>query len=229
MAIDISRSILAFNPDKAPSVVVVGLGAVGSKVIENLVSLGMHPRDIVAYDFDKVEEHNIGNQAFYQRHIGMYKADAMRELCEDKTGISKDSWKFHNLKLETLSLGREYDNKPVIVFLAVDGIDTRAKFVNDHQYNPAFFIDVRVGFGYGFVYTFSDLIGDTTDRYKDTLFEVEEVDTGTACGTSQTINPVVNVLSSIAVQQMMNLMKGYQAPFKHHYITKPMFMHLMEK
>jgi hypothetical protein len=58
---------------------VYGLGAVGSNI---LLSLAKQYPDAIfhGYDFDKVEERNVRNQAFYLEHVGVYKCEAMRVI-----------------------------------------------------------------------------------------------------------------------------------------------------
>lgn len=56
---------------------VYGLGSIGSNL---LVALAKQYPDATfhGYDFDKVEERNIRNQAFFLEQVGLHKADALR-------------------------------------------------------------------------------------------------------------------------------------------------------
>lgn len=60
------------------SVVVLGVGGVGSWVALNLALIGV-PR-IILIDSDKVEDTNLNRTPFKLEHIGMYKVDALTEL-----------------------------------------------------------------------------------------------------------------------------------------------------
>lgn len=55
--------------------VLCGVGTIGSNLAENLVRQGFNKFTLI--DFDRVEEHNIGTQAYYQDSIGMKKVDAL--------------------------------------------------------------------------------------------------------------------------------------------------------
>ena len=63
--------------DVKKSVHVVGCGAIGSHVCEELARLGF-PR-VSIYDFDTVDPHNITNQMFTQTDIGKPKVAACAE------------------------------------------------------------------------------------------------------------------------------------------------------
>lgn len=77
------RTMSQYDPKRGDTVAVLGVGALGSKIAMELASLGV--RDMMVYDFDKVEAHNLSNQAYFNRHIGMYKQDAIEELINEKT------------------------------------------------------------------------------------------------------------------------------------------------
>ena len=67
-----------FQPEKCRSRIhIIGCGAVGSTVAENLVRMGL--TRITLYDFDKVESKNIANQMFRECDIGKAKVDAVAE------------------------------------------------------------------------------------------------------------------------------------------------------
>jgi hypothetical protein len=60
-------------------VVIYGLGAIGSNLLTQLAK--QHPDyEFIGVDYDKVEERNIGPQAYFVEHVGMYKGDAMRVI-----------------------------------------------------------------------------------------------------------------------------------------------------
>ena len=80
---DLSKSLEFFDPlnqIKAP-IHVIGIGAMGSRVAELLVRLGVTKLHI--WDMDKVEPKNIANQVYLNHHIGMQKVDALEEYLKD--------------------------------------------------------------------------------------------------------------------------------------------------
>ncbi|VTS45700.1 ThiF family adenylyltransferase [Streptococcus dysgalactiae] len=58
-------------------VVVIGLGTIGSHVVDILIRLGF--RHFVIIDGDKVEEKNLSAQSYFASDIGMYNVDVMRD------------------------------------------------------------------------------------------------------------------------------------------------------
>ena len=66
-------------PDlSAKSAVVIGLGGTGSWVAINLALLGVGI--IFMFDGDEVEESNRGRTLFKQKHVGLFKTDAVSEM-----------------------------------------------------------------------------------------------------------------------------------------------------
>lgn len=64
---------------------VIGVGATGSHIVDTLANMGV--RDITAYDFDVVEGHNLPNQIYGLKHVGMPKVDALASHVKDKMGF----------------------------------------------------------------------------------------------------------------------------------------------
>lgn len=67
-------------------VLVCGAGAVGSNLIVNLCRQGFQA--IAVCDFDRVESHNVGTQAYGRKDVGAKKVAALRDLVFRDTGIS---------------------------------------------------------------------------------------------------------------------------------------------
>ena len=70
---NLSKSLEYFDPinDVTAPVHVIGVGAMGSRVVELLVRLGI-PK-IHIWDMDIVEDKNITNQLYFTTQIGMKK------------------------------------------------------------------------------------------------------------------------------------------------------------
>ena len=60
---------------------VFGVGSIGSNLIKQLALVGF--KDITGYDFDTVDEDNIGSQEFRIEHVGMKKTEAIQKLMKD--------------------------------------------------------------------------------------------------------------------------------------------------
>jgi len=60
---------------------IFGVGAIGATLTVQAARVGF--KDISVYDFDKVEEENIGSQEFKVPHIGMKKTEAIQKMMSD--------------------------------------------------------------------------------------------------------------------------------------------------
>lgn len=64
--------------------IVGGAGGIGSWLVVLLSRAGYLP---IVYDFDTIEEHNLGGQLFPKRHIGQTKVAALTEVVKDFTDM----------------------------------------------------------------------------------------------------------------------------------------------
>lgn len=62
---------------------VIGAGGIGSFVVPAIAKLGIE--DIVVWDGDKIEQHNIDNQFFTVKSVGQSKVRALKTLTESLT------------------------------------------------------------------------------------------------------------------------------------------------
>jgi len=115
--IDLSKSYEFFKPENCPERIhIIGCGAIGSTVAENLARYGI--TRMTLYDFDFVEPHNIANQLFTQEDIGKPKIQAVAEyLAKINPDITKD--------LKLAEKGYTGQKLSGYVFLCVDNIDLR--------------------------------------------------------------------------------------------------------
>lgn len=64
------------------TVVLIGLGGVGSSILYNLASLGV--KKVIGIDFDKVDLSNLNRQILYrEKHVGIYKTEAASETIRE--------------------------------------------------------------------------------------------------------------------------------------------------
>ena len=124
-----TKSFSIIDKDKIKgNIHVVGVGALGSRVVENLVRLNLASK-IIVYDMDIVEEKNLNNQAYFQRHIGMRKVDAMKDLALD---IDPDA----KLRIKNKQVEYIRTKKEDIVILAIDNFAARATILSQIENNP---------------------------------------------------------------------------------------------
>lgn len=123
------KSFSVIDKDKIKgNIHIVGVGALGSQVAEDLFRLNLVSK-IIIYDMDVVEEKNVNNQAYTRKHVGMLKVEAMKAIAED---IDPDATlRIKNKKVEYL---RTQDND--IVVLALDSYQARASILSQIEGEP---------------------------------------------------------------------------------------------
>lgn len=72
-------------PKEEEYVVIGGAGGIGSWLALLITRAGWTP---IVYDFDLIEEHNIGGQLYGQKHVTKNKVNALQEVVQDFTSIS---------------------------------------------------------------------------------------------------------------------------------------------
>lgn len=194
-----------FQPDKVEQKIhIIGCGSVGSTVAENLARCGL--TNFVLYDFDEVEPHNIANQMFAQKHIGMSKVEALKDiLCE----INPDC---KDVKLEP----KGWQGKLVsgYVFLCVDSIEVRRDFVEKHM--PSKFVKAVFDFRTlltGAQHYAADWSKEDNKKYllSTMQFSHEEAADETpvsACGVTLGVCQTVRIICGFGTSNFINFTKG---------------------
>ena len=189
-----------FNPDDFnDSIHIIGCGAVGSTIAEQLTRLGI--KKLHLYDFDKVNEHNITNQMFLHKHIGMSKLDALTEICRS---INPE------IEIQQYPKGW-FKGMPLsgYVFLAVDNIDTRNEIVDDNYFNTNIKAMYDIRMRLVDAQHFAAKWDEEGKKYlKETMnFTRKEAAAATptsACGTTLSVTPTVRIISSYAICNFIN-------------------------
>lgn len=201
--IDIIKHLEKFNPNnlKNDTIHIIGLGAIGSNLAVTLTRLGL--TDLKLYDFDTVNSHNIANQYYFEKQIGMEKTEALKEtllnINSDANPILyKQGW-LPNHKLSGY------------VFLCVDDIELRRQIIlscKDNFYLKGIF-DFRMRYSdaqhYAALKTPDNKQINTLLAY--TNFTNEEAKQATpisACGTTLSILPTINEIISLGVANFIN-------------------------
>lgn len=111
--IDLMRSRDIFDPTKfKKDVHIIGVGATGSHLCENLVENGIPGDQIHVYDYDVIEEHNISNQLYTKKQIGKLKVEALKDIMLDSYD---EEIIIHPEKVEDCS------RMTGVIFLLIDG------------------------------------------------------------------------------------------------------------
>jgi len=199
---DYSRQAEIFMPEVHGQhlVNIIGCGALGSWVAVQLAKLGV--ANMVLWDDDIVEEHNLPNQMFHLSHLGKNKAVALAELIESMTGI----------KVRTKPIRcTDKDVLNGVVFSCVDSMRARTELFRAFTMSPRalLWIEGRMGLREGLVYTVD--AGNTFHygKYRSTLYTDESSELS-ACGLSQAVGSTACHIASIEVWQYIRYAIGYR-------------------
>ena len=192
--IDISRHRELIDTDTFDDkVVVIGAGATGSWLVLQLAKLGI--KDITVYDFDIVEEHNLANQAFEIKDIGVSKVHALQEMVHRQTGTMI---KVYNEAYVAQRLSG-------YVFSMVDSMEARKMIWEQVKGKLAVkhYVEPRMGLDVGRVYNVDPMSLEQQKRYEDCFYSDEEAEVS-ACGAAQTVITTAMSVAAYCTRQLIN-------------------------
>ena len=194
--IDPLRHLSVFSPDAfgRRRVDVVGCGATGSRIVLSLAKLGVEK--IHAWDFDRVESHNVPNQAFGLEHVGALKVDALASIVKAATGTAVT---VHPEKVDgSQPLGE-------IVFVLTDTMTSRKEiWLRALKFKLAtkLVVETRMGADQGRVYSVNPSRPGHIKAYEQTLY-ADDIAEVSACGASVSVGPTAEFLSGLAAWQLV--------------------------
>lgn len=203
---DLSKSYDFFQPEKDDAKIhIVGCGSVGSTIAENLARCGV--KNMVLWDFDTVEAHNIVNQMFRQQDVGKSKVEALKDiLCDINPEI-----------VDTVELKPEgWQGKLMsgYIFLCVDDIAIRREIVEKHMDSPyvkaVFDFRTLLESAQHYAADWSDY-KMKQDLLKSMQFSHEEAAAETpvsACGVTLGVATTVRLVCALGVNNYINFVKG---------------------
>lgn len=203
---DLSKSFEFFRPDTLTSRVhIIGCGAIGSTVAENLVRFGI--KNITLWDFDYVEPHNIANQIYRQTDIGKPKVEALAGyLSEINPDIAED--------LQMKPKGWNGERLSGYIFLAVDDIDLRRKIAESCKENTyvkgMFDFRMRLTDAQHFAADWSNK-KQIENFLKSMAFSHAEAKDETpvsACNITLSVVPTVRTIVALGVSNFVNFVKS---------------------
>lgn len=203
---DLSKSYEFFQPEKDNAKIhIVGCGSVGSTVAENLARCGV--KNMVLYDFDTVEAHNIVNQMFRQQDVGRPKVEALKDILTDINPELSDT-------IELKPEGWTGKLMSGYVFLCVDSVELRREIVEKHMDSP--YIKAMFDFR-TLLESAQHYAADWTqykmkqDLLKSMQFSHEEAAEETpvsACGITLGVATTVRLVCALGVNNYINFVKG---------------------
>ena len=147
---------------------ILGCGAIGSSTAIQLARMGAET--FYLYDFDKVEEPNIGVSQYTYKDIGKPKVDALKEIILDISKFAEVTSR--NSKFD----GYDSDGKDIVI-LGFDSMASRWEaidiIVKLMKTKPFCLIDGRMGAEHYQQYTFKNL---TMSMYKKNWYSDDEGD-----------------------------------------------------
>lgn len=183
---------------------VIGVGAIGSNVCEQLARLGAE--NIEIYDFDTVSDHNIANQLFTSNDIGKMKVEAVAERMK---AINPEC----QIKVHPEGLQEPYFLQGIAI-ICVDSIELRKKIVEANMYNINChaMLDFRMRLTdaqYYFAceyYQYEKLLGTMDFTHE----EAAESTPTSACGYEQSVFYAPSAIVSYGIANLVNWLKGQE-------------------
>ena len=187
------------------SITLVGCGATGSYVALALAQLGWGDLargqgKLIVFDGDKVEDHNLCNQAFEISHVGKPKVEALKEIILRKCGF--------NIETYNEMVDENTDKKLIqsnYVFLLTDTMKSRGEIFDkflQYSFKTDLVIETRMGLRDGRVYAFNPNSLDQKEEWMNTLYSDEKAETS-RCGASASIITTVMYLAAVASQRVV--------------------------
>lgn len=201
---DLIKSYEFFQPEMCKGRVhIIGCGSVGSTVAENLARFGIE--DMVLYDFDTVEEHNLVNQMFTKEDVGRLKTEALADYVHR---INPDC----NIKL--VNEGWQGHRLAGYIFLCCDGIELRRAIVDANKTNTyikgMFDFRTRLTDAQHYAADWSDE-KSVENLYASMDFSHEEAQKETpmsACRVALSVAPTIRMIVGAGVANFVNFVKG---------------------
>ncbi len=173
---------------------VIGAGATGCRVVQELKKLGVE--NVHVWDFDIVEDHNRANQLYGAEHVGLAKVEALQDIVRRQAESDI-----------TIHSERHSGTQPLgeVVFLLTDTMDSRKQIWEGAiKFKPhtSLMIETRMGPDCGRIYTINPYSPRHIKSWEATLYTTQEADVS-ACGASTSVGATAEVVAGIAVWQML--------------------------
>lgn len=195
MLLDISRHKELFDPRNFDTPInIIGAGATGSWLALFLAKLGI--TNITIYDFDKVEEHNVPNQAYDITNIGSSKVHSLFGVIRTSTGIDINTFN-----------GKYTDQRLTgIVFLMVDSMTERKRIWEEAiKFKPLvnLLIEPRMGIHLGRIYNVIPTDLNHIKQYEKTYYNDDFAEVS-VCGNTMSVITTAVSIAAWCGRQLIN-------------------------
>lgn len=187
-------------------VMLVGAGSIGSHTATTLARLGV---SMVVVDMDILEEHNLGNQEYSRKHLGMTKVKALEKIVKDIRDVDFEG--VHSL-IEEVDISK-YDVDMILG--AIDSIGSRYYLNAVAISSGKTYIDAGIEGYAGSVRTIRPSINSCMQCWPELN---KEIKARPSC-SQEPIPSVVTTAShsaNIQVMQMLNILFGKTV---HDFVT----------
>ncbi len=202
---NLDKSYEFFKPDLCTERIhIIGCGAIGSTVAENLVRFGL--TKLTLYDFDIVEEHNIANQMFTYKDLNRPKVEALADILR---AINPDI----DADLKLAPKGYTGQKLSGYVFLCVDNIDLRRDIATACKGNPyvkaMFDFRMRLTDAQHYAAAWDDpkMVDDFLNSMAFSHEEAKEETPVSACNMTLSVVPTVRSIVAYGVSNFINFVK----------------------
>lgn len=183
---------------------ICGCGGVGSHVGEQIARMGLARTGLHLYDGDVVESHNLPNQQFLTRHLGLSKVTGLAEQVSEWSGGRTPAFPHPQMVTEPIDCSG-------IVFLCLDNMAARKRIFEQSLWgnaNVRLVIETRMDALSSVVYAVDP--NNTAHRtlWESYWFPDEAAVNLAGCGGHFAIPTTVAITAMIAVQMMLAYSSG---------------------
>ena len=168
-----------------------------------LVGFGL--TNLTLYDFGTVDPHNLANQIFRQKHIGMPKVDALAKMLAE---INPE------IILKPAKDGYSGQRLSGYVFLSVDNIELRREIATSNKDNPhikaMFDFRTRLTDAQHYAADWSNLkmVGDFLRSMAFSHNKAVAETPVSACNVTLSVAPTVRMICALGVMNFINFVRG---------------------
>jgi len=176
------------------SISVVGLGGIGSFLIQGLAMMGWHK--VIGFDGDVIEDHNLSTTCYPLDETGNAKKDSAQGLFQRYSEDWQEFVPKDNFTMQDFATSK--------MIVCTDDMESRRMVYNKwlNCGNPQFFIDMRMGA------TSVELVSVTpgNDKYLDTWVPTHTIPPA-PCSMKHTVF-ATNHIVSLGLAQIYNIVAG---------------------